>query len=426
MAVKRIAGNNKNKASDTPSHLPALLTQRARASKGGVIGTAGRGVVAIRFDDWQADFGTKVWPLMTARALPASMALISRWQTAQPWGAGITPATIKSWVQGGLEIWSHGVDHLDPTPKGYAGLVEQIVTSKAELENLLGVKVQGWAQPGATPVTAGTPYGVDWTRFSDFNSDAGRLIVSTYGLSEMYVQGVVRTLPCGMYHGLDHATLDQVTLATAKGWVDTAIQERIGVEFMLHAGNLDKAGYMSTADFTALLDYIVAARDAGTLEVLTPSGLMFADASTSQRLDLMPPGTGSFNTAAGWATIGSGHTIETSGGRTGANFLRIPNTSTSFTTRRALNLQTMGMGGETFMFEGWARTSGANAVARVLIQDYLDTSRLNISKTQAVTAAWTRIRIPFTLPVPTDRLTIGMGRGSGDGVDWDDVSVVKV
>ena len=125
----------------------SLLLQQERMSKGGVIGTAGKGVVALRFDDYQNAFGEKIYPLLLARGLPCSMALISRFNTAQSWGIGTTWDEVRNWNRNGVEIWSHGTDHKDYSQNGYAGLYSQIVTSKAEIE-AQNIKVVGWVLPG--------------------------------------------------------------------------------------------------------------------------------------------------------------------------------------------------------------------------------------------------------------------------------------
>jgi hypothetical protein len=128
--------------------------------------------------------------------------------------------------------------------------------------------------------------------------------------------------------------------------------------------------------------------------------------------------------------LATGRTIETDGGHTGANYLSITSATTTSATAdtRPDNLTQRGFHGETFLFEGWARSNGAGTtVSRVLIQDYDDTGNLALSLTRSgITTTWTRIRHAFTIPPVTDRLTVGLTRSSGDGIDWDDVTVRKV
>ena len=83
-----------------------------------------------------------------------------------------------------------------------------------------------------------------------------------------------------------------------------------------------------------MLDYIKTKWDKGSIEVLTPSGLMFADPNSSKRLELnIDNSFEGLTVAHSGAWVGSnrwiGKSIETSGGRTGKNFMRIRTISTN-------------------------------------------------------------------------------------------------
>ena len=173
-----------------PNHY--LLLQQERISKGGIIGTAKKGVVAIRFDDYQNIFSKKIYPLLVARGLPCSMALISRFNTQQSWGIGTTWDEVRNWNRNGVEIWSHGTDHKDYTSRGYAGLYSEIVTSKAEIE-AQNIKVVGWALPGILTRSKVLPYN-GLTKPSDYNSIVGKLLMETYALTEAYAYPPVKDL----------------------------------------------------------------------------------------------------------------------------------------------------------------------------------------------------------------------------------------
>ena len=409
-----------------------MLLQRAAASKGAVIGVGDKGVVALRFDDWQAAFKANVFGLLTDRGLPAGYAMITRFDQQPAWTQGVTKADVAQWNHNGIEIHSHGTNHLDPSPQGDAGLIDQIVQSKAEIA-AWGVKCQGWMQPGATKLGAELPYGQTGT-FSDLTNRAGQLIRQTYPFSEMEIDGVHRNLPHGAFHGLDHVTVsDGMSLEDAKSDVDDAVHHKSGLELMCHSGNLGVSG-MSLRDFTALLDYIVAKREAGLIEVLTPSGLMFADRST-HRLDLLYDGTfaamrtGDSTAAASWTLLwDTGITVQTSGGNEGRHFLRWPATALNLANQRAEDLIRRNFSGETFIFEGWARSNGsAPTVSRVLLQDYTNPARLSLDlHREGIPNRWTKVRHAFTIPPLTNRLAVILGRHSGAGIDWDDVRIWKV
>lgn len=412
------------------SFKPQLLLEQARMAKGGVIGTNGKPVIALRFDDGQDAFRTTVYPLLTARGLPCSHALISEF-SSQSWGSGTTWADVLDWYKNGVEIWCHGKDHKDY--QGFSGLYANIVTAKETIE-AQGIKVQGWALPGVTPVYNTAPYNT-LNSIDDYESETGRLLMNNYALTEAYAGGKNRFLPNGRYHGLDHVTVsDGISLVDAQGIVDVCIKEKLGRELMIHPANLGKAGMLSIADFTTLLDYIVAKWEAGDIEVLTPSGLCFADSTTAQRLDLIKDGSFegiTVESAGDWSntSVWTGKTIETSGGRTGANYLSIASDAgAQFVIHREMNIVTRGLDGETFVFEGWFRSNGvSNTVARVVVQSYPTTTLLNLNKTKVSNGAeWTRLRFAFSIPPTVDQLSIGLQRNSGDGIDWDDISVKKV
>ena len=168
--------------------------KKERISKGGVIGTNGKGVVALRFDDYQNIFRKKIYPLLVARGLPCSMALISQFNTTQSWGIGTTWDEVRNWNRNGVEIWSHGTDHKDYRSKGYKGLYSEIVTSKLEIE-AQNIKVVGWALPGVAPTRSKIlPYN-GLTKPSDYNGTVGKLLMETYALTEAYAYPPVRILP---------------------------------------------------------------------------------------------------------------------------------------------------------------------------------------------------------------------------------------
>lgn len=415
-------------AKSTQSHAKPnaerLLTEMQRV-KGEVIGTKGKGVVALRFDDYQSVFGTSIFPLLIDRGLPCSMALISRFDTAQPWGANASWDDVRTWNQNGVEIWSHGTDHKDYIRQSFLGLYREIVVSKAEIE-AQNMKVQGWALPGVTPISDATPYN-SLTKPEDFNSIPGRLVMQTYALSEAYAYPPQRVLPSNIYHGLNHFTVsDKATLEMAKNAVQYAVETKTGIELMCHAGNLDKPGNMTLAQFVELLDYIKDQWDRGAIEVLTPSGLCFADPESSYRLQFSENGSFEELTEAKptqWSAFGqlSKQTIESTGGRTGSRFLRIKSADSGLTQKISL-LNRPGTAGEQLLFEGWYRNDG-NAIAAVQIQD---AEGQNFSVTRQFSGSgstWKRARFAFGIPPTVKELTITVLQEQDGLVDWDDVSV---
>ena len=416
--------------------IPApVLTDRIRGMKGAGIGVGSKAVVSLRFDDWQAAFKANVFPLLLSRGLPAGYAHISRFDQQSDWTAGVTWDDVKTWWKNGVEVWCHGTDHKDPTPNGYAGLVDQIVTAKAEIE-ARGLPVMGWMQPGATPLTAATPYGTSFLDLSDFASTpAGRLITSTYGMSCADTFGQYRILPQRVPYGMAHFTVsDGMSLPAAKLLIDNAIAAGCGVQLMCHAGNLGGSG-MPVASYAALLDYIVTKRDAGLVEVLTPSGLANADKSAS-RFNMLNNGDFEGVTTGdipyqGWQ---AGQTVETSGGKMGANFCRMTSAVTSLLVQRLggahnqIGVQQLGLNGGTMVLKAWVRSNGsATTTARFLITDYDDAARLNLDiRRPDIGTSWTQVHVPFSFPAECNRLTFAFGKLTGDGIDFDGLEIMPI
>lgn len=277
---------NKNIPTSPVNNISLLLLKKERISKGGVIGTDRKGVVSLRFDDYQNIFRKKFFPLLLDRGIPCSMALISQFNTKQSWGIGTTWDDVRNWNRNGVEIWSHGTDHKDYRSKGYKGLYSEIVTSKLEIE-AQNIKVVGWALPGVHTRSKTSPYN-GLTKPTDYNGAIGKLLMETYALTEAYAYPPVRILPTKVYHGLNHYTVSdgKGTLATSEVAINLAIKNKTGIELMCHSGSLGKPGHMTLSEFTKLLDYIKTKWDNGSIEVLTRSGLCFADPNSSKRLKL--------------------------------------------------------------------------------------------------------------------------------------------
>lgn len=420
-----------------------LLTERPNPmpgqildfGKGGRVGTSGKTPIAIRFDDWQDDIiSLGIMDLLTARSIPASIALCSRLDT-NPWNQVVTYDDIRTWQrQYGMEIWSHGTDHNSPDPDGYAGLVREIVTSKAEIE-AESLRCIGWTMPGVTA----PGYGSYLLTEADWASDAGRLIQATYGLAETDMTYSWRHVPSGQRYGLGHLTVsDGATLASSLALIDGAVGLGYGLELMCHAGNLGDPGNITLADFTTILDYLVTLRDAGTIEILTPSSLAFADPGSTHRLALV--GNGGFEVAnpnsstvtGAWRNMDGTNRFITAVGDspTGAGDVFQVNTS-ALISQVADRLIGRSVAGQVLMFEGWCRAVQVAAVTtaagRLFVQDLDDVSRVNIDRSFAVsTAGWTHVRSLFGLHPETDNIVASIGRGSPTGsgrVQWDDVQL---
>lgn len=256
-----------------------LLKQDFSRRRGGRIKTGGKGAVALRFDHGLASVKATALPLCQARGIVPSIAINSRnWGYAE--NAGITQAEVDAWVAAGdVEIWNHSATHSNPTT--VAAIHDEVVTGLAELRaQLPAAEIDGFVLPGvgADPTYMGFNNGRSVQAF--YGTEAGRIILGSHAISTGYIPGTHQTILDGTIRQGGHQfTLDQQTLAAAKAEVDYAIANKTGLQLMLHPSQLDLADRITTADFTALLDYIVAKRDAGDLVVLSPYDMVLADAT---------------------------------------------------------------------------------------------------------------------------------------------------
>lgn len=262
----------------TPNHIRKAMFMQAM---GGPIDTGGKAAVALRFDHGLANFQSKVLPAVKARGMKVSMAYNPRrWDLAE--NAGVTASMLNGWVAAGdVEIWNHSATHTPADDE--ATLYDQIVNGLAEIEAELPAaagQVWGFNPPG---VSSGNYMGFDDGRTpTGWDTYAGRLILQHHAVASGYLSGTqIRPLDGTIRDGQVHFTIDGLTVATIKGHVDSAIAQGGGLQLMLHPSQLDTAGKLTTAQFTEVLDYIVAKRTAGDLVTLSPYQMLVADATNT-------------------------------------------------------------------------------------------------------------------------------------------------
>lgn len=258
----------------------ALLVQDFTRRRGGRKPTGGKAVVAIRADHGLANFASKMLPLCQARGIVPSLALNSRsWGLSE--NTGVTEAIVDGWVAAGdVEIWNHGaLGHNDAnTPEK---LVDAIVNGLSELRaQLPSAQVDGWVVPGvgSDPTYMGFNAGRDVQSF--YNTDAGRLILEHHAISTGYIAGTHQMVLDGeVRQGGHQFTIDSQTLTAFQAEVDAAIANKTGLQIMIHPSQIDLSRKISTATLTAMLDYVVAKRDAGQLLTMSPYDMYLADST---------------------------------------------------------------------------------------------------------------------------------------------------
>jgi hypothetical protein len=393
-----------------------------RRGRFGKVGTSGKGVISIRFDHQLDPFMAKVQPLMDSRRLPYSMGIVSR-SVENPTAAYEPTST--SWAdikkkilaQGG-EIWGHSATHSDGV-----SAYDEIVTSKREIE-AQGIRVIGYQQPGTTS------YATAHTTIDAMNDEPGRLIRETYGLYESSIQGSSRrAIPTDGCYGYDHVTLDTRNFAWTKVAIDEAAAYRTGIQLMIHAEALDQPGKMTTAEFRTVLDYLVTLREAGKIEVLTASALAFADPGSSHRPSIVPYGDFEGQTTgmipAPWADSGAAWNVQTDGGHSGTNYLRVTSGLALCNTQATA----YGIDGFPFMFEGWARASIQAAQYRVGATSMIGSTNTNVRNVignLGVNDGWKFFRVPFVIPRGSNLIKMYLGVNAGGPIDFDDLRCVAI
>lgn len=281
-----------------------VLQQKLRARKGGTIGTDGKAVVSLRFDDAAGDFATKILPLLEARQLPFSRITTTDRVGNEAGGENDSWSNIQSYcIRAGGEVWNHGKTHgnADNPAAVDAEITGALETLRQRLPKLV---IDCWSPPGGQ--TSG------WTGYMPVETIeqltatyAGQQIMAHHAIGSGYfmdtwfppLDGVLRD---GEIYNSCDARDDTYT----KGLVDKAVNMTAGVVLMWHSNNIGSGSNMTIAQFTAVLDYLVAKRDAGDIEVLTVSGMAVADSATDYRADpLTTHGGSNWSTTIPYVTM---------------------------------------------------------------------------------------------------------------------------
>lgn len=401
--------------------LKAAFTKR----RGGRIGVQGKAVVALRFDDpINGLINSAVDQALLSLDIPASAVHCSGSFTAPDLIALSnlgTWQTVIDWAhKQGMEVWHHGGDHQDASTP--AALTDEIVTSLATLKsNLPTLEVNKWAQPGV----GGTNY--DGFALLDspelfYGHKAGKLIAQGHAVASGPMNAEMRQLDGQPRDGVGHYTVDNpAALAAAYTRVAEAVKIGAGLNIMLHPNNLDRAGDFSTsADFIAFLEHLAQLRDEGKIEILTMSGLLCADASTTHRsqvirnADLSAPLSEDYTGATGW-TQASG-VASTDG------------------TEMLQQIHSAGrygwmMGGTMQLVAKVRATSGA--VVRLQQSSYADPVAWTAQRNATLPASpdWQTVRINACVPTnlaSTDYVATSIGRLSGGTLEVDSIEYLPV
>lgn len=270
-----------------------LLREKLRARKGGTIGAAGRGVIALRFDDAPTDFTAKILPLLRERGLPFTR--VSTSDSIASTEETITDADLTEMqaycIADGGEVWNHGRDHANAT--GQAAIYDNLIGALHKLrEKMPRIPVDCFAPPGGGSISY-SGHMPSYTIANWGNTYAGHLLRGHHAISSGYLQDTYyRPVDGVLRDGQIHFSNDSRTVAATKTLIDRARDWKVGVVMMWHAHNLDTKDHMTTAGLIEVLDHLVAQRNAGSVLVLTVSGLGVADVASDQREDVLEATSG--------------------------------------------------------------------------------------------------------------------------------------
>lgn len=133
----------------------------------------GRGLVGLTFDDGYQDFVTYAMPVLQRHGFTATAFVLAGrlggqdvWNRPAPEKALLTADEVRQAARSGMEIASHGLDHVPLPEADDTRLNAETVGSRALLQDLTGQQVQGfcypWGQLDARVVTAVQTAGYDY------------------------------------------------------------------------------------------------------------------------------------------------------------------------------------------------------------------------------------------------------------------------
>lgn len=255
-----------------------------------MIGTGGRGAVALRFDDAPAEFRENVLPLLAERNLPFTRVLTSESVHGTPHPVGEFARMQEYCLAYGGEVWNHGRNHGDASGEELEPeILGALEALRAEMPQL---PVDCFAPPGGGSISYDGQ--MPSRSIEQWDTPAGELILRSHAIAGGYLPDTYyRPLDGQLRDGQIHYSCDPYSSGSTKLLIDRARDWGVGMVMMWHPHNLDRGSNMTTADFVATLEHLVAQRDAGNILVLTASGLGVADRHSTARDDaLSTHGTG--------------------------------------------------------------------------------------------------------------------------------------
>jgi peptidoglycan/xylan/chitin deacetylase (PgdA/CDA1 family) len=113
-----------------------------------------RGLVGLTFDDGYQDFVTNSMPILQRYGFTATMFVLAgrlggenEWSRPGPSKSLLTADEVRQIASSGMEIASHGLQHVSLLKADDAVLRDEAVQSRSILQDLLGQPIRGFAYP---------------------------------------------------------------------------------------------------------------------------------------------------------------------------------------------------------------------------------------------------------------------------------------
>ena len=366
---RTLAHDLPDKPTTAASRRPAVVAG-GLARRDGVVGTGGRPAIALRFDHHTRPFIDKILPLLKQHQLPWGQMLNASSLGTTGNEAGTAAEMQTACLASGGEAWNHSWSHVDVIngPQAEREITRGLTDLRAAMPRLW---IDGFAPPGASSYM-----GLEGFDATDkwWSTDPGRRVLAQHAFVRGYHSPVHRALNGPDLIGAGHITIDKQTQAYCESAIRWAALAGAGLTLMLHPNYLDTTGFMSTSTLSSILAHIASRRDAGEIEVLTPTAIMMADSSRPRHSILEGAIEAGTIPAGGWS--------ETIGERT--------------------NRRTLGVPHEL----GATLTGTGNATLTITITTPSGT--ITSTRTRALTATPVRHAVVATAPLDTTGITVSI------------------
>lgn len=380
---------------------------------------AAKGLISLRFDDNDQTVYTNAFPLLRNRAFPFTLALSANMCGIENTRPKLTMAQIQEMVKWGAEIASHSWTHTD-TPITIEEINHEIIESKTYWETNANVNVKDFVLPG------------NWKTRPTADSDLGKLIMKHYLYYEGYEGYYFNPRPADREFGLQNLFIDPMALEDVKKYIDIIANTTGQAMTMLwHYVGYPGLG-MSTADFTTLLDYIKAKRDAGLIEVVTDSGLLAAGLGEPKNLAMNPSfeiledinNPYPFNQWPNLYTKVGSPTIETDTPHTGTHFVRCNESNYIIYKHKRNHYDDINHDSPIYRFRVWHRSTGGGTARVSIINTTQNFTGVTVSAPS--TSTWQLIEICATMRTDCDYLNFALIPVGSIMVDYDDISIERI